>query len=119
MTRFPSSTVQQAPQSSQYNTYPVLAYAQPVADVENARPAQQPVNLVVTRQTALIYVRDRPVIRPSVTVVQAPRAAPPLQRLESPTEDMCSPQTKIMAAALGVFLVVGAGAASYYKSQNP
>lgn len=119
MTRLPSTPVQQVPHSSQYDTDRVLAYAYPVDDVENVRPAQQPINLVVARQTALIYVRDRTVVRPSVTVVQTPRVAPPVSRPESPIEQTYSPPAKVIAGALGAFLVLGVGAAVYYKSQNP
>ena len=109
--RSSNNTIQQSNQRTQYDIYAFTQHRQQAYDIENqsstqlGHAPQQSAQVLASRQTALIYVRERPTRPLTPPVVVAPpqrRAAPP-----SGAREM-----QILGGFVVACVVVAAGAAA-------
>ena len=113
--RSSNSGIQQTRESIQFDIYALSQHRQQASDIENQRPMQtgrpsQPVQVVASRQTALIYVRERPIRPPTPTIV-VPRT-PVRPASPAGSESAFSTEAKVLGGILVACVVIGAGAAA-------
>ena len=119
MMRSSNSTTQQARAPIQFDFYAISQHRQQISDIENQRPTHtdrpsQPAQVVTSRQTALIYVRERPVRPPTPTVV-VPRA-PVRPASPAGSDSVCSYDAKVLCGLAVATVVIGAGTAAAHFS---
>ena len=113
-----NTTIQQTAQQTQVDVYAYSQQQQQVSDIENQHAAQngrpsQPVQVVASRETALIYVRERPIRLPDPTAVVA---QPPYQTSPAGSDYALSTEAKILAGIFGVCIAIGAGTAAALRN---
>lgn len=109
--RSTNNTIQQSNQRPQYDIYAFSQHRQQAYDIENqastqhGRTPQQSAQVLASRQTALIYVRERPTrpLTPPVVVAPPPRRTAPA----SGTREM-----QMLGGFVVACVVVAAGAAA-------
>ena len=113
--RSSNNVTQQPAQRSQFDIYTLFQDRQQVPDIENQRSAQssrsaQQVQVVASRQSALIYVRERP-IRPQTPPVVVPQP-PPWQPSPANSDSELPPPAKVLCWFLALAIMIGVGAAA-------
>ena len=113
--RASNTTLQHPARPTQVDIYAFSQHQQQVSDIENQRTPQNSVasqsgQVVASRQTALIYIRERPIRPPTPTVVLPQPTAQPASLAGSGY--VLSREAKALGAFFGACIVIGAGGAA-------